>query len=368
MNIKTVGIVGAGYISAAYLKSSFPQFKIVACADVIPENANLRAKEFGLEPLTVDALLADGSIDVVLNLTTPQNHAAISQAALESGKHVYSEKPFALSREEAHPLLESAESKQLRIGSAPDTFLGGSHQTVRKLVDDGAIGRPIGGAAFFMYGGPESWHPNPEFLYQKGAGPVLDMGPYYVTALVNLLGPVKNVLAFGSNARPKRTIGSGPRQGTEFAIEVLTYVTAILEFESGAAVTLTVSFDVAGHNHAPIEIYGTEGSIQVPDPNYFGGNVRLIRTGGRWTDIAPTHCFADANYRGIGLADMSAAIVSGKPHRASGQLAYHVLEVLQAILSKAEGDTSFEIRSTCERPLSLPAFRQVADFSTADNR
>jgi predicted dehydrogenase len=298
-----------------------------------------------------------------LNLTIPQSHASVSRAAIDGGKHVYSEKPLGLSREEAQPLLDAAEAKGLRVGSAPDTFLGGGHQTARQLIDQGAIGQPIGGAAFFMYGGPESWHPNPEFLYQKGAGPVLDMGPYYVTALVNLFGPVKNVLSIGKNTQPKRIIGSGPRKGTEFAVEVLTYVTSILEFHSGAAVSFTVSFDVTGHNHPPIEIYGTAGSLQVPDPNIFGGNVRLIRTGGHWTDVAHTHSYGDGNHRGIGLADMAAAINAGTPHRASGKLAYHVLEVLQAIVTKAAGDNSFEIKSTCERPRALNAIRPVPDFA-----
>jgi predicted dehydrogenase len=359
---KRVGIIGAGYISAVYLKSNFPQFKIVACADAIPENADARAKEFGIRAMSVNDLFSDPSIEVVLNLTIPQSHVPVSKAAVEAGKHVYSEKPLGLSREEAQTLLDVAAEKGFRVGSAPDTFLGGGHQTARKLVDAGAIGQPIGGAAFFMYGGPESWHPNPEFLYQKGAGPVYDMGPYYVTALVNLLGPVKNVLSIGKNTLPKRKIGSGPRQGTEFTVEVLTYVTAILEFHSGAAVSFTVSFDVTGHTHPPIEIYGTAGSLQIPDPNFFGGNVRLIRSRGQWADVAHTHSYGDGNYRGIGLADMAAAMATGTPHRASGNLAFHVLEVLQAIVTKAAGDTSFEIKSTCERPRPLTAIRPVPDF------
>lgn len=361
-NPKSVGIIGAGYISATYLKSAFPQFEIVACADAIPENADARANEFGIKAMKVDELLRDPSIDLVLNLTIPQSHVVVSRAALNAGKHVYSEKPLALSREEARTLLDDATAKGLRIGAAPDTFLGGAHQTARKLLDDGAIGNPIGGAAFFMTGGPESWHPKPESVYQEGVGPVFDMGPYYVTALVNLLGPVKSVLAVGRNTFPKRKIGSGPRQGTEFTVQVLTYVTAILEFHSGAAVTFVVSFDVAGHNHPPIEIYGTAGSLQIPDPNFFGGAVRLIRTGRQWTDIPHTHGFADANYRGIGIADMAAAITSGVSHRASGELAFHVLEVLQAIVSNAAGDSSFEVRSTCERPPPLTPNRPVADF------
>jgi predicted dehydrogenase len=358
-----VGIVGSGVISAAYLRSKFPQFKIVACSDIREEVATARAKEFDIEAKPVDALLQDSSIEAILNLTIPQSHIPISQAAIDAGKHVYSEKPLGLSREEAEPFVNSAKAEGLRVGCAPDTFLGGAQQTARKLIDDGAIGQPIGGTAFFMNDGPESWHPGPEFFYQKGAGPVLDMGPYYVTSLVNLLGPVKRVHSFGSKPRAKRVIGSGPRKGQKFNVDVLTYVAAILEFHSGPLVNFVFSFDVIGHSHPPIEIYGTKGSVQVPDPNWFGGNVRLTQAVGRWDDVAHTHSFADANYRGIGLADMAAGIASESPHRASGTLAFHVLEVLQAIIERAGGDTTFEIRSTCERPRPLRAIRPIADFT-----
>jgi predicted dehydrogenase len=360
---KHVGIIGAGYISTAYLKSRFPQFRIVCCGDVIPENAESRAREFGIRPVGVESILGDPAIDIILNLTIPQSHVAVSLAAVEAGKHVYSEKPLGLSREEARPLLDAAAAKGLRIGCGPDTFLGGGHQTARKLVDDGAIGRPIGGSAFFMSGGPESWHPGPEFLYRKGAGPVFDMGPYYITALVNLLGPVKRVVSVGKNTIPKRSIGSGPRKGTEFEVEVLTFVAAILEFSSGPLVTFVSSFDVAGHEHPPIEIYGTEGTLQVPDPNYFGGTVRVIQKGGRWTDVAHSHSFGDANHRGIGLADMAASMASGTDHRASGSLAFHVLEVLQAIVETADGNNAFEMCSTCEKPKPLAPITPIADFS-----
>ena len=361
--IKKVGIIGAGTISAAYLKSRFPQFEIRSCADAISENAESRAREYGLRYEKVDSILSDPDLEIILNLTIPQSHVTVSLAAIEAGKHVYSEKPLALSREEAKPLIEAAAAKGLRIGCAPDTFLGGANQTARKLMDDGAIGRPIAGSAVFMSSGPESWHPGPEFLYRKGAGPVYDMGPYYVTALVNLLGPVRRVVSLGKNTTPKRVIGSGPRQGTEFDVEVMTFVAAILEFVSGPLVTFIASFDVAGHNHPPIEIYGTEGTLQLPDPNYFGGNVRFLRKGGRWTDVAHSHAFGNANYRGIGLADMAAAMASGTDHRASGALAFHVLEVLQAAVETANGDSAFEIRSTCERPRSLKPVVQIHDFS-----
>jgi len=358
-----VGIIGSGYISTAYLKSKFPQFTIVACGDLIPENAENRAREFGIRASSVESILADSGIDIILNLTIPQTHVAVSLAAVEAGKHVYSEKPLGLAREEAQPLLDAAAAKALRVGCAPDTFLGGGHQTARKLVDDGAIGRPIGGSAFFMSSGPESWHPGPEFLYRKGAGPVFDMGPYYITALVNLLGPVKRVISRGKNTTPKRLIGSGPRKGSEFDVEVLTFVAAMLEFVSGPIVTFVSSSDVAGDEHPPIEIYGTEGTLQVPDPNYFGGAVRIIRRGGRWTDVAHKHSFGDGNHRGIGLADMSASISAGSNHRASGTLAFHVLEVLQAIVEIADGNNAFEIRSTCEKPRPLVPIKPIPDFS-----
>ena len=358
-----VGIIGSGYISTAYLKSNFPQFKVVSCGDLMPENAETRAREFGIRPASIESILTDPDTDIILNLTNPQSHVAVSLAAIDAGKHVYSEKPLGLTREEAQPLLGAAAVSGLRIGCAPDTFLGGGHQTARKLVDDGAIGKPIGGAAFFMSSGPESWHPNPEFLYRKGAGPVFDMGPYYVTALVNLLGPVRRVVSSGKNTTPKRTIGSGPRKGAEFDVEVLTFIAAILEFSSGPLVTFVSTFDVAGHQHPPIEIYGTEGTLQAPDPNYFGGAVRVIQQGGRWKDIAHSHSFGDANHRGIGLADMSASISSGADHRASGTLAFHVLEVLQAIVEIANGNSTFEIYSTCNKPKPLTPITPIPDFS-----
>src|SRR5580692_10671716 len=237
-----IGVIGCGVISKAYMTAmkQFSNIELRAVADMRSGPAEQRAKEFGVPGMRVDQMLKRNDVEIVVNLTVPLAHTDVSLAVLNAGKHVHSEKPLGVDMIEARKVMDLASRKNLRVGCAPDTFLGGGHQTARKLIDDGAIGQPIGGAAFFMYGGPESWHPNPEFLYQRGAGPVFDMGPYYVTTLINLLGPVKNVLSIGRNTLPKRKIGSGPRQGTEFTVEVLTYVTAILEFHSGAAVNFTV--------------------------------------------------------------------------------------------------------------------------------
>jgi predicted dehydrogenase len=357
-----VGIVGAGVISATYLKTKFPQFKVTCCSDVQQSHAKLRAREFGIAAASTETLLADPTVDIVLNLTTPQHHAEITGAALNARKHVYSEKPLSISTAEAEPLLRTAAANSLRIGSAPDTFLGGAQQTGRKLLDEGAIGSPIGGTAFFMSGGPESWHPNPEFFYQKGAGPVFDMGPYYLTALINLLGPIKRVWSAGRTTLPRRTIGSGPRKGESFPVSVLSYVSSILEFQSGPIVTFVASFDVPAYSHPYIEIYGTEGTLQLPDPNYFGGAVRLNQ-GGYWTDRSHSHGFGDGNYRGIGLADLVAGLQSGTPHRASAELAFHVLEVMEAIVETAGSGEAYILRSRCERPRALRSISHVADFS-----
>jgi predicted dehydrogenase len=357
-----VGIVGAGVISAAYLKTKFPQFRVVCCSDILPAQAQLRAREFGIAAVSTDAILADPAIELVLNLTTPQHHAGIIEKSLRAGKHVYSEKPLSISTAEAEPLLQTAKTAGLRIGCAPDTFLGGAQQTARKLVDEGAIGAPIGGTAFFMSGGPESWHPNPEFFYLKGAGPVFDMGPYYLTALINLLGPIKRVWSAGRTTLPQRRVGSGPRKGATFPVSVLSYVSAILEFCQGPIVTFIASFDVPAYNHPYIEIYGTKGALQVPDPNYFGGPVRLSRNG-TFVDISHSHGFSDGNYRGIGLADLVTGFRSGSPHRASAELAFHVLEVMEALVDTAGSGEAYTIRSQCERPRALRPVSHVADFS-----
>jgi predicted dehydrogenase len=358
-------MIGCGTISKAYLNAGqhFSQFAVVLCADLIPEAAERRANEYQLRAAPVDEVLSDPTIEIILNLTTPQSHAAISKAALEAGKHVYLEKPLALATEEARPLFTIAEKVGRRIACAPDTVLGAGQQTARKLIDDGQIGRPLGGTAFFYSAGPESWHPNADFLYQRGAGPIFDMGPYYLTTLVNMLGPIERVYAAGQISRAERTIGSGPRVGERFKVEVLTFVGALLLFESGAAVHLGMSYDIAAHDHKPIEIYGTEGCVQVPDPNTFGGNVRFARLGEWWKDIPHTYGYGERDWRGIGLAEMVESLRQGVPHRTPAAVAFHVLEVMEAITSVAIAGGERKIESRCERPRALKPRREVVELT-----
>jgi predicted dehydrogenase len=239
------------------------------------------------------------------------------------------------------------------LGCAPDTFLGGGQQTARKLIDDGAIGKPLGGTAFVLTPGPESWHPNPEFYYQTGGGPVFDMGPYYITALINLLGPVTRVTSIARRSFAQRVFGAGPRKGEKFPVEILTHFNALVEFEQEAIISFHASFDVQGHSHLPIEIYGTDGSLQIPDPNFFGGPVRLLEKGGRWLDMPLTHGFGDGNYRILGVADMASAIRANRPHRASDEIALHTVEVMEAIVSGGESGVPVAVHSHCERPRAL---------------
>jgi predicted dehydrogenase len=351
-----IGIVGSGFISRAYLRAAqdFPSLRIIACSDVNFAAAEEKAREFGVKAQSVDELLADPAIDLVLNLTVPQSHGSISLRAVKAGKHVYSEKPLALSTKEADELVAVAQSCGKRVGVAPDTFLGGGQQTARRMIDSAEIGTPIGGTAFILLPGHEHWHPNPDFFYQPGGGPVFDMGPYYLTALVNLLGPVRCVTSIGRRTLNEREIQSGPRKGDRIPVSILTHFNALLEFENGPVVSFHASFDVQAHTHWPIEIYGTEGTLQVPDPNTFGGPVRLLKRGKPVAEIPLTHGFSDRNYRIIGVADMDKAIESRKPHRASVELGYHVLEVMEAIVTTGDHGSPVAISSRCEMPVALP--------------
>ncbi len=275
--------------------------------------------------------------------------------AIAAGKHVHSEKPLGVSVAEARGLVEAAATRGLRLGCAPDTFLGGAHQTARQCIDEGLIGRPVGGTAFFMCPGHERWHPNPGFYYLAGGGPMLDMGPYYVTDLVNLLGPVASVSGVATRLRPERVVTSKPLAGTRLPVEVATHVTGTLLFANGAAVSMTMSFDVPRHKHVPIELYGETGSLIVPDPNYFGGKVEAATADEDWREIPTRHGYADGNYRILGVADMAHAIRSGRPHRASGALAFHVLEVIEAFQTSSDSGRAVAISSCAERPAPLPA-------------
>ena len=350
-----IGIIGCGNISEAYLKAAatFPILDVRGVADLRPEAARARADAFGVEAMTVDELLADPAIEIVVNLTTPLAHVEVGLRAIDAGKHVHSEKPLGVRTGEARSLLDRAAAKGVRVGCAPDTFLGGAHQTCRKLLDEGAIGRPVAGTAFFMCPGHESWHPNPAFYYAAGGGPMLDMGPYYITDLINLLGPVEQVSGITARSRDRRTIGSQPLAGQTIDVEVATHVAGTLQFVSGPVVTVAMSFDVPQHRHAPIELYGTESTLLVPDPNRFGGAIEIGRNK-TWSERPIEHPYADGNYRIIGVADLAYAIRSGRPHRASGELAYHVLEVMEAFQVSSDRGAHVKIESRPQRPAMVP--------------
>ena len=364
MNRVGIGIIGCGNISAAYLKAAraFPILDVRAVADLNPAAADARGAEFGVPATTVEGLLADPQIEIVVNLTVPLAHVAVGLQAIAAGKHVHSEKPLAIDTAEARPLLDAAKAKGLRVGCAPDTFLGGAHQTCRKLIDDGAIGQPLAGTAFFMCPGHERWHPSPAFYYLRGGGPVLDMAPYYVTDLVNLLGPVARVAGITARARSTRTITSQPLAGQTIPVEVATHAAATLEFVSGPVVTMVMSFDVPRHRHRPIEIYGSEGAMAVPDPNWFGGQIEIGTAAGDWRAVITEHAYANGNFRIIAVADMADAIRKNRPHRASGALAFHVLEVMEAVQRSSDEGRHITTTSRPERPAMLPADLMPGDL------
>ena len=353
-----IGIVGCGNISGIYLKNCtqvFEMLEVAAVADIIPERAKAKAEEFGIpKACTVEELLADPEIKAVLNLTIPAAHAGVCLAALEAGKSVYVEKPLATTREDGKRILEKARGKRLLVGCAPDTFLGGGIQTCRKLIDDGWIGEPVAATAFMTCHGHESWHPDPEFYYKKGGGPMFDMGPYYLTALVNLIGPARRVTGSARITFPERTITSKPKYGTKITVETPTHVAGVIDFANGAVGTIITTFDVWSAQLPRIEIYGTDGSISVPDPNTFGGPVYVRRHDANdWSEVPLTHGYAE-NSRGIGLADMACALLSGRPHRANGDMAYHVLDIMHGFHDASNEGKHYELKSACERPAPLP--------------
>ncbi len=364
MDPVNVGLIGCGNISAAYLKAAplFPEFRIAGVADLDESRAAARAREFEVRATTVDALLADPAIDIVLNLTIPAAHVPVGLDAIRHGKHVHGEKPLGNTADAARTLLEAADRAGLRVGSAPDTFLGGAHQTARKLLDDGAIGAVLSGSAFMLNHGHEHWHPDPDFYYAEGGGPMLDMGPYYLTNLVNLLGPVAKVTGVTTIGFPERTISSEKRRGEVVPVSVATHVAGLMTFVNGAVVSIATSFDVWQHRHGNMELYGTEGSMVVPDPNRFGGTVAVAKRRDPWADMPLSHGFAEGNFRIIGVADMARAIRLGRPHRCNGAMAYHVLEVLEAFGRSSDAGHAIAIESRCERPASLPARSALGDL------
>jgi predicted dehydrogenase len=332
-----VGVVGCGIVSSDYLKGSraFDSFDVVACADLNQASAEALASEFGLEVAAVDELIADPSIDVVLNLTPPGAHAAVLRQALAAGKHVYTEKPITASLDDAEEILATADRLGLRVGSAPDTFLSSPYRKAGGLIRDGAIGEPRAVSAALLLGGPDQWHPNAEFFYQPGAGPMLDMAPYYLTGIVALLGPIARVSGLASTITARRTLGTGPRAGASFAVAVPTHVTAAFELASGVTGSLLASFEAPARYVCDLVIYGAEGTLALPDPNGFAGALRMNRGRAEWSDV-PYESQGDRDTRGIGLHEMVEAIAEGRPHRASGELARHVLEAATAVLRSAE--------------------------------
>ncbi len=357
--VKTnIGVIGCGQISSIYMEAprTFDILNIVACADLDMERARSQAQRFSIpRACTVEELLAAPDIDIVVNLTIPKAHAEIAMAAIEGGKSTYSEKPLALSRVQGKALLEAGKAKHLRIGCAPDTFLGGGIQTCIGLINEGKIGEPVAATAFMLGHGPEDWHPDPDFYYQPGAGPLFDMGPYYLTALISMLGPVRRVTGSTRITFPERLITSQPKNGTIIKVNTPTHIAGVLDFTSGVVGTMIMSFDVWSHHLPRIEIYGTEGSLVVPDPNVFGGQV-LLRGAhdNEWHNIPLTHGYT-TNSRGIGVADMAHAIHSGRAHRANGDMAYHVLDIMEAIHDASREGRHIELASQCERPAPLPA-------------
>ncbi len=363
-----IGIIGCGNISTTYLRLAplFKGLEVRAVADANHATAEARAAEFGTSAQSVDDLLANPAVDVVINLTIPDAHFAVSKRALEAGKHVYSEKPLTLSLADGLVLRDLARAKGLAVGCAPDTFLGGSHQLARALIDEGRIGTITAGGAAVMGHGMEHWHPNPDFFFLPGGGPMLDMGPYYIANMINLIGPVKRVAALTSAAQSERTISSEPRKGQKVPVKTPTNIHALLEFQNGATVNLSTSWDVWSHRRGHMELYGTEGTIYVPDPNFFGGKVEIAGRDGVVTEVAPwEHPFgktnqehvsmqqALANYRSAGLADMVQAVMQGRDARCSIDRALHGVEVMTACLKSGETGTFVTMQTTCTRPAAL---------------
>ncbi|WP_353827723.1 Gfo/Idh/MocA family protein [Agromyces sp. SYSU T0242] len=352
-----VGIVGLGVISRAYLDTleGHPGVRITAVADLDESRARLAADAIdGCRALTTAELVADPAVETVLNLTIPAAHAEVALAAIAQGKDVFGEKPLAATLVEARAVMDAASAGGVRVGCAPDTVLGTGVQTARAAVDDGAIGRPVGATATWVSPGHEHWHPQPDFYYRAGGGPLLDMGPYYLTTLVQLLGPVVAVSGAASRARSTRTIESGPRAGESVPVEVDTHIAGVLEHADGAISTVTMSFDVVATAAPPLEVYGTGGALVLPDPNGHAGEVRLRRLGGEEEPLPPSAGYEDAA-RGIGLIDFVAGA-----GRASGALALHVLEVMEALHRAAAGRTRESLTTTTARPEPVPFTPAVA--------
>ena len=372
-----VGLIGCGHIAETYFRAHkyFNNFKIIKCADINNAASKKCAKTYGIKALSVNEILKDKEIEIILNLTIPKAHYTVSKKSLLNNKHVYSEKPMAIDTKDGLELLKIAKRKKLYIGNAPDTFLGGGNQKAKELIEKKIIGKINLGNAIFAFPGVQSYHPNPEpWFSKKEGGPVIDMGPYYITALVNLLGPAKEVSGSLMKGVSKRTIGIGPKKGKQFKVECpTTYLSTIL-FHNGTIIRLTLSFDVIAHQRNHIELYGNKGSLIVPDPNMFGGSVLTCTDDyGAWeehkTDDLPlgkinitsqseraTESPTNANYRGVGLSEMAYCIENGLKHRCSGELSLHVLDIIKSTMKAADTQTPQEIKTTCNK----------ADFFTSE--
>jgi predicted dehydrogenase len=356
-----VGVVGTGTVSARYLEnmSGSPLLEVVACSDAVPDRARERAEQYGVpRVLRAEELLADPDVELVVNLTVPAAHAAITLAALRAGKHVWSEKPLATTREEGREILREARARGLQVGCAPDTTLGAGLQTVQRLIERGAVGLPLAATACFMTRGPDEWHPDPAFFFQAGAGPLLDVGPYSLTTLVTLLGPVRRVTASGRVLYGERTVAQGPKRGETFVVKTPTLVAGVLEHVGGQVSTLLTAFGAWGGTQPHVEVFGSEGVLDGPDPNTFEGPVRLREhaSGGEWREVPLAYHHTDGcrNCRGIGVAEMAQAIRAGRAPRASGALAYHVLDVMLALDESAVEGRHVVVTSTCRQPRLLP--------------
>ncbi|BCY09766.1 Gfo/Idh/MocA family protein [Actinoplanes sp. L3-i22] len=348
-----IGVVGTGYISGQYLSTlaGHPGVRIAAVADIdAARAASVAAGIDGCRAVAVDELLQDPEIDTVLNLTVPAAHAAVALGAIGNNKQVYGEKPLAADLAAARVVLDQAAAFGVPVGCAPDTVLGTGIQSARAAVDAGLIGRPMSAVAVMATPGHERWHPNPDFYYRPGGGPLLDMGPYYLSALIHLLGPIVSVTGAGSRLRESRVIGSGPRAGERIEVSVDTHVTGVLHHAGGALSTITTSFDAVRTTAAPIEVHGETGTLAVPDPNTFDGDVRLFELGaGDWRTLAPSAGYVDAT-RGIGLLDM----ITAPAPRAGGALALHVLDAMTALLHSADQGRRIDLTTTAERPAPVP--------------
>ena len=368
--MKNIGLIGCGNIAETYFKSQnyFNNINFIACADINQRSADNCAKQNNIKSMSVDDLLNNDDIDVILNLTIPQAHYEISERALSAGKHVYSEKPMAIQLSDAKKIIDLANKKKLYFGNAPDTFLGGGGQLSRKLIDEESIGDILTGNFIFAFSGVQTFHPDPESWFQVGGGPVIDMGPYFFTALVNLLGPAKNVRARGVKFSSNRTIETGPKAGKEFSVDIPTSFMMDIEFHNGSIVQGFLSFDVQNHARNHMELYGSKGTIVVPDPNMFGGPVLISKElGSEWKELSVESMYLgktniinhsgrsneapkQSNYRGIGLSEMIYAIENNKPHRCSGELAFHVLDIIDTVIHATKKNQEVEIKSTCKKP------------------